>query len=32
VVLAGMNEAEQTLVERVGGHDKTHLPGRAAAR
>lgn len=27
VVVTGMTEAEQTLVDRVGRHDKTHLPG-----
>lgn len=31
VVVTGMTEAERTLVEKVGRHDKTHLPSRAAA-
>lgn len=29
--LVGMNEAARTLVDRVGKHDKSHLPGAAAA-
>ncbi|MDX5393136.1 MAG: STAS domain-containing protein, partial [Caulobacteraceae bacterium] len=31
VIVTGMTEAETTLVERVGKHDKTHLPTGAAA-
>ena len=26
VVVTGMTQAEQTLVDKVGKHDKTHLP------
>jgi SulP family sulfate permease len=31
VVVTGMTAAEQTLVDRVGRHDKTHLPDGAGA-
>ena len=31
VVVTGMTDAERTLVERVGRHDKTHLPSGAGA-
>lgn len=31
VVVTGMTEAEQTLIERVGRHDKTHLPASGGA-
>ena len=31
VVVTGMTEAEQTLVDKVGKHDKTHLPAGEAA-
>ena len=30
VVVTGMNEAGRTLVERVGRHDKDHLPAGLA--
>ena len=30
VEVIGMNDAARTLVERVGKHDKTHLPAEAA--
>jgi SulP family sulfate permease len=30
VEVTGMNEAARTLVDRVGKHDKSHLPGVAA--
>lgn len=31
VIVTGMTTAEQTLVDRVGRHDKTHLPAGAEA-
>ena len=31
VEVTGMNKAARTLVDRVGKHDKSHLPGAAAA-
>jgi SulP family sulfate permease len=31
VAVTGMTEAERTLVDRVGRHDKTHLPAGAGA-
>lgn len=31
VDVIGMNKAARTLVDRVGKHDKSHLPGAAAA-
>jgi SulP family sulfate permease len=30
VEVVGMNQAARTLVDRVGKHDKSHLPGVAA--
>ena len=30
VEVIGMNEAARTLVDRVGKHDKSYLPGAAA--
>jgi SulP family sulfate permease len=30
VILIGMNKAGQTLIERVGKHDKDHLPASVA--
>jgi SulP family sulfate permease len=31
VIVTGMTEAEKTLIQRVGRHDKTHLPTAAGA-
>ena len=31
VIVKGMTEAEQTIVDRVGRYDKTHLPAGAGA-